>query len=146
MTASQPTADFPLMRAASALASVGVVAVAIAVAVIALVGAFAQIIPALSTAAVCIIASLVAQLPVYWRAPAAPEGAAQGFLIGMVLRMVVCLGAVIALAAATKLPLTPLALWMLMWYLLLLVVEVTLLVRYLRRREDSAPPRTEDAV
>ncbi len=145
MTITKPIAEFPLTRAASALALVGLIAATVAAAVVSLIGAEMQLAPAMSTAAVCLIAALAALWPVCWRAPIAPEGAAQGFLIGMVFRMIVCLGAVIGLAALTDLSVVALALWMLVWYLLLLVVEVGLLVGYLRRRDEPAPRRTEDA-
>ncbi len=136
---------FALLPAMAVTCGVMIGSTVAATAALYALGQVNQVPEALATAGLCLGASLLSLLPVYWLSCGAPEGAAQGFIIGMLLRMAICLAALLLLGYRTALDLTSLAGWMAGWYLMLLAVEVGLLVRYSRLRSAISHSNKEAA-
>lgn len=130
---------FRVVPAGLVLTALAVGAGLLATAVL-LSGGWQGMLPALwGTAAWCLAAAWVALWPVATRSAKAPEGAAQGFVIGMLIRMSLCLVGVLVLAMAPRLSLLSVGLWMTGWYLMLLIGEVMLIKQYLHKRCGSTP-------
>ena len=131
---------FPAMRYSLLLfAGVGVALCAVS-AMLGGLGRWAQLPPAASSAAVCLAGAILALEPVRRASQASLARLPLSALAGMGLRLGVSALGLLALVALTPMPARTLALWTLGWYLLLLLAEVTLLVRYLRQR--PVPPAT----
>ena len=77
------------------------------------------------------------RLPVWLMSGSSPIGAAQGFIVGLLIRMVLCLVAAFGLVAGTSFEIMPVCVSMVLWYLLLLSVEVFLISRYLYDRQGA---------
>jgi hypothetical protein len=116
-----------------------------AIAALHILGQARQMPEALAMAGLCLGAALISLLPVHWRSTAAVEGAAQGFILGMLIRMAICLGGLLLIGYKTSLELSIMAGWMAGWYMMLLAVEAGLLVRYLRLRSAISHSNKEAA-
>ncbi len=142
MTEQAPTQQpkpFPLMRAAGTLAlAVGLVLLAIHLTLDRL-GYAQQIQWNLLAAAVCGGAGLVGLLPVWHLSRKHPHGAAQGFMVGILLRMAVAGGAVIVTQWVLKVPGSAgFSMWVGAWYLIVLTVEVKLVAGFVLRHSTVA--------
>lgn len=112
----------------------GIVCGLVAAAVCAGVSTIDQALAASSAAVACTLAAAVGLVPVTLLATSRPEGAGLGFLLGTLLRLGLSMFSVILLNQLADLPLMPVAGWTAAWYLVLLVIEVSLIVRYLNDR------------
>lgn len=96
------------------------------------------------TGAACGAASLLALIPIHrasrGRGGDRVQGVVMAGLAGVVVRLGVSLAVVAAAGFIFSLSSRPAALWALGWYLLLLVIEVTLLVRYFHTLPGYHPP------
>ena len=147
MTQDHHIPAFPATATSVILAGATALGVLAAVAALLLSGHRDQVDAAWITAVVCLIAAVIAQMPVRWLSTQAPEGAAQGFLIGLIIRMLICAAAVLVLPFVSKVGQWSAGLWTVAWYVMLLGLEVVLLGRYLLRRDIRLPPAspTENA-
>lgn len=100
--------------------------------------------PALAAAAVALVAGIVALLPLHWADRRPASAVPMLALAGVGLRGLTTVAGAAALIAGLGLPGTPTALWTLGWYLLVMVFEMTLLIRYFRSF-TPAPPSRRDA-
>lgn len=128
MSEKTATIAFSLPRTAAVMAATVVTAGAIACGVCVALGAFEQIIALGMTAVACLLVSVAALVPVQWRVSASQSGLAEGFAIGILMRMALTGLAVVVIHAVTGIAAMSLGLWAGGWYLLLLVIEVLVLV------------------
>lgn len=129
---------FPFARSAALLATLGVITGLVAAAVCVALGNVDHALTAAATAVTCALAAEAGLVPVWWRSTASLDGAAVGFVLGMLLRGALTFAGIIALTRLADLPLQTVAIWSGAWYLMLLAVEVTLVNQYLnQRRTDS---------
>lgn len=128
MSEQVATSSFSLPRTAAVMSAVILAATAVACGVCAAIGAFEQIVALVMTAAACLLVSLAALVPVQWRVSVSTSGLAEGFAIGILMRMALTGLAVVVIHAVTGIAAMSLGLWAGVWYLLLLVIEVLLLV------------------
>lgn len=147
MTADAPTIPpFPAMRYALVLLALSVVAGAAAAAVLVWVGRAGQLVPALAGLAVCVAGGLIAL-----------DLVRRGAQHSMGRLTVMCMAGTSARLGATLLgglglifvlgtDVRATAIWMLIWYVLLLVVEVRLLARYLGSLAGAGAVKTFDIV
>ncbi len=110
----------------------------------------------LIAAAICAGAGVLGLLPTWLmsRNPAQPggvvQGAAMGFLAGMLFRMAVAGGVVVVLQFVIRHPdARPLSMWIAGWYLIVLAVEVKLVSSYVLATapalRPAAPPTLDSA-
>lgn len=134
MTQGQSQFAFPLARSIFDLfvvtAGMGLVAGAVAPS--------DQIGASLAGVLCCLPGSIAGLLPVAMRATAYEDGVGTGFILGVTVRMVLTLGAFIALRVATGWDPKTLGGWAVATYLVLLVYEVGSIRRYLSRRDRLA--------
>lgn len=137
---------FPTARAWLALLGATVVGAVLGVVVCLAIGHPEQIKMALATAGVCFAASLAALEPVRRAGRVSLERTPPAALAGIGIRLAVSLGGAAALIFALGFDQKPTVLWTLGFYLLLLVVEVRLLVRYFQSMTPPAATQTRHAV
>jgi len=129
--------DFPLARSIVIVVSVWCAGVALASAGLGLLGVY-ELGPKsgfeimLATAGVCLIASIGFLLPMWWRVGSCDEGFVQGALIGMTVRLGLTFAGALGLIFALAYDKQAVAGWTICWYVLLLITEVTVVVRFLR--------------
>ena len=92
------------------------------------------------SAAWCLASAWVALWPVALRSAKAPDGAAMGFVIGILIRMPLCLIGVFVLSQSPRLTLMASGLAMAGWYMTLLVAEVCLVKQYLMQHGGRPQP------
>lgn len=90
----------------------------------------AYLVPMLVAAVVCGVAALVGLEPVRRLSKVGPERAVPACMLGMVLRLAVTLAGCALATMALDLPPRAVALWAMAFYLLVLVAEVRVLLRY----------------
>lgn len=90
---------------------------------------------ALTTGGVCLLIALLGQLPIRLLSPLAAEGAALGFVMGTLVRLGLTVCAMLVIQRVLAADAVGLAMWAVGWYLVLLIVEVTVLIRYLASRD-----------
>lgn len=142
MTDHQPnaTAVFPVRRATATLALAVVIVAGGIYLTLTLLDAPTHARLNLIAAAVCGGAGLVGLLPVWALSRTHQHGAAYGFMIGILLRMVVAGGAVGLAQWGLKLPdAQALSLWIAGWYLIVLAVEVKLVSSHVLATYGPAP-------
>lgn len=122
------THAFSLPRTAAVMSAATVTAAMVAGGVCVAIGAFDQIVALGMTAAACLLVSLAALVPVQWRVSVSNSGLAEGFAIGILMRMALTGLAVVVIHAVTGIAAVSLGLWAGGWYLLLLAIEVFVLV------------------
>lgn len=128
--ATPPDQRFSTLHAAAKLLLVLLVGVALAGAGLYAAGAGDQLAAVLGTAAVCYVASVVSLEPVRLASRVSPEKVPLAALVGMVLRLLLTLAGATAMVKAAGMAAPAVGLGVVFWYLLLLVAEVVLLVRY----------------
>lgn len=91
-----------------------------------------QVAPALGGATVALVAGILGLVPLHWadRRPAAT--APMLAMAGTGLRVLATVGGALVLIALLEMPMPATALWTLGWYLVVMVFEITLLIRYFR--------------
>lgn len=129
---------FPFARSAALLATLGVVTGLVAAVVCVAVGNVDHALAAAATAVVCALAAEAGLVPVWWRSTASLDGAAMGFVLGMLLRAALTFVGILILTAIADLPIELVAIWAGAWYLMLLAVEVMLVNQYLNQRRPPA--------
>jgi hypothetical protein len=134
-----PVPPFPAMR--SWLALTGLMAVAVCVSVVMLggLGPGDWLAPAVSSGVACWVAAMVALEPIRRASRLDAQRVALAALAAMGIRLALSALGVVAVAIPLGLPSRVTALWALGWYLLLLVAEVTILVRYFRTLPGPMP-------
>lgn len=132
MTQYKPSSLFPIVSTSVILAGVTVLFGVAAVGALIVFDSVKLIVPVLSTGGVCLSAALLALIPVRMMSGVSQIGAAHGFIVGLLVRMTICFGAIFVLIIATSLMLIPICISMVMWYLLMLCVEVFAISRYMR--------------
>lgn len=115
-------------KTAAVMSASVVTAAVVAGGVCVALGAFEQVIALGMTASACLLVSLAALIPVQWRVAVSTSGLAEGFAIGILMRMALTGLAVVVIHAVTGIAAMSLGLWAGVWYLLLLVIEVLVLV------------------
>lgn len=83
-------------------------------------------------------AAIVGLLPVWWFSRKSLQGAAMGFMAGMLLRMAVCGIAIVVGGRMEGVSSQAWSLWVAGWYMYVLTVEVSLVGRYLARSKCPA--------
>ena len=135
---------FPIVRSATTLGLVTLSALCFSAGVLTMLGLDRHARLDAMAALVCGGAGLIGLLPVWLLSRSMAHGAAQGFLIGVLLRMVVAGGVVVAAQWWWKLPdATALSLWIGGWYILVLMIEVKLVSNHVLRR--PRPDRQPDS-
>lgn len=135
MDQQQQAIRFPFSSALLTIALAAAISVVAAWQILPAVGAEAQVAPALTAFAVCGGFGLLALFPVFWLDRRKAGGAAYGFMIGMLLRLVGCSAVYFLLDAGLD---RTFAYWMAGAYLLLLIVELIVVGRYVRRLQTPA--------
>ena len=130
MTAEQAPV-FPMTRNLLWLAAAWAAVVAVTWTVVLLLDAADQVPAMLISALACGIGAALALVPMGLMGASRREGAVNGAMIGMMIRLVVSLGGGAALGWLTQIGIKPVLTWSILWYLLLLVVEITMISRYL---------------
>lgn len=136
-TAAPNKPDFPLMRDLSIIAATIAALAAALTGGLALFNLAGQIGPMLSAAAACLLGSIAALATAAWRAKRGSEGFVQGAMLGMLVRVAICLGggaAVYGLAGWSR---ESVAGWFIGFYLLALAFDVWSMVSYSRRLDPS---------
>jgi hypothetical protein len=129
---------FSLATVSVCLLGVMGVALAVATAVLGWLGRGEQMAEAAVTAGAFTAVSLLSLVPLKWLARRGAEGVMQGFLLGLAVRLPVCLGLALVLAFATPLDAMAVGMWGAGWYLLLLATEVVLTIRVLMQCQVPA--------
>jgi len=139
MTAKQTNPRFPLRREIGRMVALSLAIAGAIAALLALGGFNAQLPPMAAAGGVCLIGGAVAMLAMAWRAAAAGrEGLVQGAMIGIMVRLAICLAGAAALVAATGWNRRTVAGWVLGWYLLMLLLDAAAMLRYARQGDDAA--------
>jgi len=128
---------FPAVRGWLVFSSVAGLALLCTIAMLGSLGWRDQLAPAVATGLVCYGAALAAFEPVRRAARRSAQAVPVAAFLAMAIRLAGSLLGVGLLVLARVLAPVPAAGWMLGWYLLLLVVEVVILVRYLRQWSPS---------
>ena len=85
----------------------------------------------------CLLVNMIGLLPIWLLGRHDARGMLQGFMLSVFLRMVLSAIGVIVLGFKTSLGIVPVGLWMAGWYLVLLAVELTIIVKALDRMNSS---------
>lgn len=147
MTDDAPTIPpFPAMRYALVLLLVSIVAAGATALALIMMDRSAQLMPALAGLAVCTVGGLIALELVRRGAKHSMARLATMCMAGTSARLGVSLlgGCVLVFLAGTDVRAT--AVWMLIWYVLMLVAEVKLLTRYLGSLSSVGTVKTFDIV
>ncbi|MFA7237624.1 MAG: hypothetical protein WC058_12235 [Phycisphaeraceae bacterium] len=129
--------SFPIRQSLTVLATVWAAFATLCLATVFLLGHDDAWPVVIVTGAVCGLSSAIALLPLRIMSGHSPEGAAQGALVGVMVRMFLTLAGAAAVFALSPWRLEAVAGWTVGWYLLLLSVEVTLIVRYFQAAYQS---------
>jgi hypothetical protein len=129
---------FSLTMVSVCLLGVMALGLALAEGVLAWLGYREQMAEAAVTAGAFTAVSLLSLVPLKWLAQQGAEGVMQGFLLGLAVRLPVCLGLALVLAFATPLDAMAVGMWGAGWYLLLLATEVVLTIRVLMQYQVPA--------
>jgi hypothetical protein len=140
MTQNQTTTRFPLINALLTVAVATGVCTAAAWRGLPLIGAESLVDPAVMAFAVCGAFGLIALIPVAMLDRLMPAGAAYGFMIGMLLRLIGCSVVYFAMNK-TGYP-DNFAYCMAVAYLVLLGVEIAVIGRYIRSIQMPTTGRT----
>ncbi len=135
----EPHNYFPLAKNLTIIAVVSVSAAAAALGVLFALDHTAQLPAMLIAAGVCTAGALLALVPLGMASGGQSKPLLGAAMIGMALRMIVSLGGAAALGAATGYGAKPVLAWTIGWYLLLLVLEVTMISRFMSRLADEQP-------
>ena len=133
----QALAKFPVVSISVKLTMSVLIAAGVATVVLLLSGNSRFVVVTMITGGVCLFAAMSALLPVWLMSGSSPIGAAQGFIVGLLIRMILCLVAAFGLIVGTSFEMMPVCVSMVLWYLSLLSVEVFLISRYLYGRQDT---------
>ena len=122
---------FPLVRSATKL--IGIVALVSMLSALVLAGIEKgeMVEVMLSTAGVCLGASLLALLPVNWASKVALDKVAMACLSGIGIRLVLSLAGACLLVYGMGMSMKATGVWTMVWYVLLLAIEVAILARFL---------------
>lgn len=125
-----PNLPFPTLRASLILAAVEGLGFALLAAALVLLGRADQVAPLAAALVACLAAAVIALDPVRRASRAGLQYVAMATLTASVLRMALAAAALSVLVWGLALPVVPSALWALVWYLVLLVVEVVVIYQY----------------
>ena len=139
MTPEPTVPRFAMGRNIAALAVLVAVGSLAVVAGLVAVDAREQVVPALGGAAVALLAGTVGLLPLHWADRRPPATAPMLAMAGTGLRMITTVFGALVLIGAGELMMPAAALWVLGWYLVVMVFEIALLIRYFR----SIPPGSQ---
>lgn len=129
------------MRAAGALTLATAACAAAVWRGLPMLGAEAVVTPALVALAICGGCGLVALLPVAWLDRRKPGGAAYGFMIGMLVRLVGCSVGYVAVKGHLAGPASTFTYAIAGAYLFVLVVELLIIGRHVRRLQMPVAAR-----
>ncbi|MBI1371420.1 MAG: hypothetical protein GC159_01475 [Phycisphaera sp.] len=127
----------PLARSMAILVGVCAACAAVAAGVLTSLGLTAHVPVALGTGAGCLLAAMVALVPVRLMSANQADGAVLGFLVGVMIRMMLSGGVMALLVLGAGWPLVSVGLWTAGWYLAMLAAEVTVVYRYLSAHNDN---------
>jgi hypothetical protein len=140
-TANNPA--FPLRRDLSIIAAAIATLAAVLSGGLALFDFAGQIGPMLSAAAACLLGSVAALAIMAWRANRGSEGVVQGAMLGMLVRVAICLGGGAAAYGLSEWSRESVAGWFIGFYVIALAFDVWSMASYSRRLD--APGSTRDA-
>lgn len=123
---------FALGRGVAALVVLVVGGALVVAAALAVMGAMEHLAPALAGAAVALVAGIVALMPLHWADRRPASTAPLLAMAGSGLRVGVTLLGAMVLIGVVQMAMPAAALWTLGWYLLVMVFEIALIVRYFR--------------
>lgn len=131
---------FPLLSAVAAMGACVASGIWAAVAVLDAVGPdWASHKPyAIYAGLVCGGAAIIAFIPVWWLSRKSVQGAAMGFMAGMLVRMGLCGLAVILGGRMEGVEQQPWSFWVAGWYMLVLAIEVGMIARYVKQAEPKS--------
>ncbi len=141
ITTSPP---FPLARLAAALVGVALVGGAVGVGICFASGNPQWLLPCLAGLGVSVVSFLVSLEIVRRAAAAGPARLAQMAMLTMVVRLATILLGIAVLVHGLGLASKPTALFAVSFYSLLMLIDVTVLVKHLRRTGHTATPTTTD--
>ena len=125
--------SFPLGRAALVLGAVTLTALAMGAGIFLALGQQEQFTIGAVTALALFSTSLISLIPIARLGRSGPDGLLQGFLLSLAIRMPLCLGMAALIAFTTPLDAFSVCAWSVGWYMLLLLTEVTLVVRHMKK-------------
>ncbi|MEX0746332.1 MAG: hypothetical protein WD118_12075 [Phycisphaeraceae bacterium] len=148
MTPAPPNSTFPLARSVALLVLVACAGMAVAGLILAAGGWWAQLPYAAAGGAAALLGALLALTPLGFTHGKSAAQLGPAALAAMVIRPLVTGLAVAAGVVLLNLPLRPLLLWAVGFYMILLLVEVMLISRQLRTITDDAarPPSARPAL
>lgn len=131
MTHPQPSnPPFPSLKASLIMMVISIALLALFSGGLLLMGRGDQIAPAAAAMGACLFAAILALEPVRLASRHGLQRVAMAVLVSFVLRLALAVTAVAIVVLGWSLPVLAVILWAMAWYLLLLVIEVTLIYQY----------------
>ena len=131
MTTADTTNPFPLTRNLLWLCAAQAAGVALVSSAVVLLGVSDQLPAVMMSALACGFGAALAMIPMGIMSKRRDESAVNGAMLGMMIRLAVSLGGAAALGWATQIGMKPVLAWSILWYLILLAVEITMISRFL---------------
>lgn len=141
-----PVVPFPLGRSSVTLGALVVLLAAVCLAVLQRLGWTDHYRYVLIAASVCGGSAILSMVPVWILSRKSIQGAAQGFLAGILVRMAICGAAVVILGRVVPAEKTMSSLWIGGWYMVVLMCELLLVGRYIKLSSGAKVGKTSDSV
>jgi len=145
-TPQPAVAPFNIGRAILVLLADVVLVSVVCIGVLRLAGWTHQIRFVVIGATVCGGAAILSLFPVWILSRKSVQGAAQGFLAGILIRMALCGGAVVILGRISVEDKAASSLWIAGWYMVVLMCELVLVGRYIKLSSGAKVGKTTDSV